>query len=136
MLYSAAHSDLLSKAREHLAVPIIPVVTLSLTISLLFHGKQKAMLNFNVWISHPPEENSHNQSLDNILMPGLSDCRTRKFKRNSGRLLHTQEDSQSLMLTMNHTSQIHWDTSIFPVRQYILNFSKYRCHASIEFCLL
>lgn len=46
------HTDLLSQALEHLTAPIIPVITLSLTIYLLFHRKEKVMLYFNLWVSH------------------------------------------------------------------------------------
>lgn len=59
-------------AQEHLAAPMIPVVTHSLTIGLLFQGKkeQHFILMHRFLISI--EGNSRNQNLDNILMPGLS----------------------------------------------------------------
>ena len=50
------------------------------------------------------EGNLHNENLDNIPMPGLSNWTTRKFRKNAEHLLHTQEDTQSFMLRVNHTS--------------------------------
>lgn len=82
---------------------MIPVLTLSLTISLLFRRMEEHfILMHELLIS--TEGSLHNENLDNILMPGLSNWTTRKFRKNVGHLLHTQEDTQSFMLRVNHTS--------------------------------